>query len=131
MSNPPVVRNLNPLPALIFSSRWLQLPLYLGLIIAQGVYVVLFLKELWHLITHATTLSEQLIMLAVLGLTSFGALGLVVASVTNTMQETQIINQIIWLIMLFLSGATLPLALLPSGAFTAATYANSLTVACT
>ncbi len=59
---------LNPLPGLIFSSRWLQLPLYLGLIVAQGVYVVLFLKELWHLITHATTLSEQLIMLAVLGL---------------------------------------------------------------
>ena len=36
-------------PMLIFSSRWLQLPLYLGLIVAQGVYVVLFLKELWHL----------------------------------------------------------------------------------
>jgi uncharacterized protein (TIGR00645 family) len=61
-------RSLNPLPSLIFSSRWLQLPLYLGLIVAQGVYVVLFLKELWHLISHATTLSEQLIMLAVLGL---------------------------------------------------------------
>ena len=30
---------LSPLPALIFASRWLQLPLYLGLIIAQGVYV--------------------------------------------------------------------------------------------
>ncbi|GAA5068288.1 TIGR00645 family protein [Lysobacter panacisoli] len=59
---------LNPLPSLIFSSRWLQLPLYLGLIVAQGVYVVLFIKELWHLISHATTLSEQLIMLAVLGL---------------------------------------------------------------
>jgi uncharacterized protein (TIGR00645 family) len=61
-------RTLNPLPSLIFSSRWLQLPLYLGLIVAQGVYVVLFLKELWHLISHATTLNEQLIMLAVLGL---------------------------------------------------------------
>ena len=56
-------RALNPLPALIFCSRWLQLPLYLGLIVAQGVYVVLFLKELWHLISHATSLSEQEIML--------------------------------------------------------------------
>ena len=28
------------LPGLIFSSRWLQLPLYLGLIVAQGVYVM-------------------------------------------------------------------------------------------
>ncbi len=59
---------LSPLPALIFSSRWLQLPLYLGLIVAQGVYVVLFLKELWHLIHGATSLSEQDIMLLVLGL---------------------------------------------------------------
>ena len=41
---------LRPLPLLIFSSRWLQLPLYLGLIVAQGVYVILFIKELWHLV---------------------------------------------------------------------------------
>ena len=60
--------HLRPLPAVIFGSRWLQLPLYLGLIVAQGVYVVLFLKELWHLITHATTFNEQQIMLVVLGL---------------------------------------------------------------
>ena len=59
---------LEPLPTLIFSSRWLQLPLYLGLIVAQGVYVVLFLKELWHLILGATTFGEQQIMLIVLGL---------------------------------------------------------------
>ncbi|MBP9697046.1 MAG: TIGR00645 family protein [Thermomonas sp.] len=59
---------LNPLPALIFSSRWLQLPLYLGPIVAQGVYVFLFLKELSHLVMDATTLSEQQIMLLVLGL---------------------------------------------------------------
>lgn len=64
--NPP--KQLNLLQRLIFSSRWLQLPLYLGLIVAQGVYVVLFMKELWHLISHATSLNEQLIMLAVLGL---------------------------------------------------------------
>ena len=59
---------LNPLPALIFSSRWLQLPLYLGLIVAQGVYVFLFLKELTHLVSDAATLTEQEIMLLVLGL---------------------------------------------------------------
>ena len=59
---------LRPLPAIIFSSRWLQLPLYLGLIVAQCVYVFLFIKELIHLIVHATTFSEQQIMLVVLGL---------------------------------------------------------------
>ena len=61
-------RPLNPLATLIFSSRWLQLPLYLGLIVAQAVYVFLFAKELWHLIHEAVTLSEQDIMLIVLGL---------------------------------------------------------------
>lgn len=59
---------LAPLPLLIFSSRWLQLPLYIGLIGAQGVYVYKFLVELWHLISHATSFGEQEIMLVVLGL---------------------------------------------------------------
>ncbi|MDR0251234.1 MAG: YqhA family protein [Burkholderiales bacterium] len=43
-------RPLRPLPRLIFMSRWLQVPLYLGLIVAQGVYVWLFWVELIHLI---------------------------------------------------------------------------------
>ena len=46
-------RPLRPLPALIFASRWLQLPLYLGLIVAQAVYVEHFLMELWHLVMAA------------------------------------------------------------------------------
>jgi uncharacterized protein (TIGR00645 family) len=41
---------IRPLSALIFASRWLQVPLYLGLIVAQIVYVVLFAEELLHLI---------------------------------------------------------------------------------
>jgi uncharacterized protein (TIGR00645 family) len=59
---------LRPIPMIMFGSRWLQLPLYVGLIVAQGVYVVLFLNELWHLILHSFDFSEQQIMLAVLGL---------------------------------------------------------------
>lgn len=53
-------------------------------------------------------------VLVTAGTISFASLGLIVASVTNTMQETQIINQIIWFVFLFLSGATLPLPLLPN-----------------
>jgi len=41
---------MRPLPALIFASRWLQLPLYLGLIVAQGIYVWLFWQELYYLL---------------------------------------------------------------------------------
>ncbi|MFC5739921.1 TIGR00645 family protein [Dyella tabacisoli] len=75
----PVTSRLSPLSYLIFSSRWLQLPLYLGLIVAQGIYVVQFVRELWHLLV--TTLfhngidaasggesAETTIMLTVLGL---------------------------------------------------------------
>jgi len=53
---------------LIFASRWLQLPLYLGLIVAQVVYVILFLKELYHLVGHSFSINEQQVMLVVLGL---------------------------------------------------------------
>ena len=60
--------HLRLLATFIFGSRWLQVPLYLGLIIAQCVYVVLFLKELTHLFLHAFDFSEQQIMLLVLGL---------------------------------------------------------------
>jgi uncharacterized protein (TIGR00645 family) len=59
---------LRVLATLIFGSRWLQVPLYLGLIIAQCVYVFLFMKELTHLISHAGSFGEQEIMLIVLGL---------------------------------------------------------------
>ncbi|MBT2485670.1 TIGR00645 family protein [Microbacterium sp. ISL-108] len=59
--------------SLIFVSRWLQAPLYLGLIVAQIVYVIVFMVELWHLITEdvfgdITHIEEATIMLSVLGL---------------------------------------------------------------
>ena len=67
LSNP----RLRPIPALIFASRWLQLPLYLGLIVAQVVYVFQFWQELLHLmelIWQQGKINETEIMLIVLGL---------------------------------------------------------------
>jgi uncharacterized protein (TIGR00645 family) len=52
-STPPTPKPLRPLPRFIFASRWLQLPLYLGLIAAQAVYVMHFLVELTHLVEAA------------------------------------------------------------------------------
>ncbi|HTH09298.1 MAG TPA: YqhA family protein [Acidovorax sp.] len=88
--NPTTSSPLRPLPSLIFASRWLQLPLYLGLILAQAVYVFHFWVELVHLIEAAfgntaalkqlvssigyksdfevTALNETIIMLVVLAL---------------------------------------------------------------
>lgn len=54
--------------ALLFASRWVQAPLYLGLIVAQLLYVFTFMRELWHLASHITTLTEAEMMLMVLGL---------------------------------------------------------------
>jgi uncharacterized protein (TIGR00645 family) len=90
MKNPNHARALRPLPGLIFASRWLQLPLYLGLIVAQAIYVWLFWQELYYLLLAAfgndgalehvidavtvegverpTKLTETVIMLVVLGL---------------------------------------------------------------
>ncbi len=53
---------------MLFASRWLQVPLYMGLIVAQIVYVVHFLIELYHLIGDFMHLGETDIMLIVLGL---------------------------------------------------------------
>jgi ABC-2 type transporter len=66
-------------------------------------------------------------LLMTIGIIAFGSLGLVVASVTNTMQETQVLNNLLWLPLIFLSGATIPLAWLPRpvqrvGLFLPATY---------
>ncbi|MBS7806806.1 TIGR00645 family protein [Variovorax sp. PCZ-1] len=81
---------MRALPNFIFASRWLQMPLYIGLILAQGVYVWHFFVELYHLIMAAfgsqpdvaalvtsigyksdapiTSLNETVIMLVVLAL---------------------------------------------------------------
>ncbi len=53
---------------IIFASRWLQAPLYLGLIIAQAMYVVVFIEELVHLVGSLRDIQENAIMLVVLGL---------------------------------------------------------------
>ena len=96
-----------------------------ALILPTVILELVLARYVYHVTQFGDLLS--VFVLAILGITSFGALGLVVASVTNTMQETQIINQMLWLMLIFLSGATLPLALLPRavqrvGLFLPATY---------
>jgi uncharacterized protein (TIGR00645 family) len=59
---------LSLMARVVFASRWLQAPLYFGLIIAQAVYVYHFAVELTHLVQRTQTISETEIMLIVLGL---------------------------------------------------------------
>jgi len=60
MRPPQEARALRPLPSLIFASRWLQLPLYLGLIVAQAIYVWLFWQELYYLLMAAMGSTDAL-----------------------------------------------------------------------
>ena len=71
---------------------------------------LLLAKYMFHVPSLGNVLSIAL--LATAGIISFGSLGLVIASVTNTMQETQVLNQLLWLPLIFLSGATIPFSAL-------------------
>ena len=82
---------MRPLPKLIFASRWLQLPLYLGLIIAQGVYVVHFLVELLHLVEAA--FGSQTALQALIG-----SIGYKTAAPIVTLNETVIMLVVLALI---------------------------------
>ncbi len=86
---------------------------------------ILFARVFFHVHSFGNVLA--VFILVTVGTVSFASLGLVVASVTNTMQETQVLNQLLWLPSIFLSGATLPLIALPIkvqhvGVFLPATY---------
>ncbi len=95
------------------------------LILPTVILELLLARFIYHVTSFGNLIS--VFVLVILGITAFGAMGLVVASVTNTMQETQIINQLLWFALIFLSGATVPLAVLPHmvqriGLFLPATY---------
>lgn len=81
-------------------------------LIFPTVLLLFFLSRVIFHVTHFGDLLSSFILISI-GAISFSSMGLVVASVTNTMQETQVINQLVWLPLIFLSGATFPLAFLP------------------
>ncbi|MBK9307689.1 MAG: TIGR00645 family protein [Nitrospira sp.] len=52
----------------VFASRWIQAPLYAGLIVAELLYAYKFLIELWEMVVHINKMEETVFMLGVLGL---------------------------------------------------------------
>jgi ABC-2 type transport system permease protein len=83
-------------------------------VLTLPIIVIEFFLARW--IFHMSGLGNLLgiFVLVTAGTICFASLGLIIASVTNSMQETQIINQVIWFIFLFLSGASIPLPILPT-----------------
>jgi ABC-type transport system involved in cytochrome c biogenesis permease component len=96
----------------IISNFFLILPtIILEFLIARWVFGMKSWGNLWGVLALVT-----------LGTATFSALGLIVASVTNSLQETQVINNVIWMCFLFLSGATIPLPAMPDWVQRAAVF---------
>jgi ABC-2 type transport system permease protein len=87
----------------IISNYILTLPtVVVELSLARWIWKVQVFGNLWGVFVFVT-----------LGIMAFSAFGLIVASVTNSIQETQVINNAIWFLFLFFSGATFPIVLFP------------------
>lgn len=56
------------LEKILFGSRWIQAPIYFGLILGSMVYTYKFIVELVHLCIHANSWTEETVMLSILTL---------------------------------------------------------------
>jgi imidazolonepropionase-like amidohydrolase/ABC-type multidrug transport system permease subunit len=109
------VTPVGPLPILVASmvSGWLLYLPVVGLLLAVAHFqYAMPLPRAWI----------SLFLMVTLGVCAFRAIGLILASVTNTMQEAMIAIQLLYMPMLFLSGATIPAAMLPTWAQTVAEF---------
>ncbi|MBI1738590.1 MAG: ABC transporter permease [Acidobacteria bacterium] len=87
----------------VISNYILTMPtVVIELLLARWVWNVVSFGNVWGLFVMMS-----------LGTVTFASFGLIVASMTNTMQETQVINNAIWFLFLFFSGATFPIVLFP------------------
>ncbi|MDR3704022.1 MAG: amidohydrolase family protein, partial [Candidatus Sulfopaludibacter sp.] len=109
------VTPISPLPILIASmvSGWLlYLPVMVLLILVGHFGYAMPMPRNW----------VSLFLMTSLGVCAFRAIGLILAAVTNTMQEANILIQLLYMPMLFLSGTTIPAAMLPNWAQTVAEF---------
>ena len=105
------VAPISPLPLLIASmaSGWLiYMPVVVVLVLLAHFIYLMPLPHNWL----------SLFLMTSIGLCAFRAIGSIMAAVTNTMQEANIAIQLLYMPMLFLSGATIPSAILPAWAQT-------------
>jgi imidazolonepropionase-like amidohydrolase/ABC-type multidrug transport system permease subunit len=105
------VTPISPLPILIAAmvSGWiLYLPAVIVVIALAHFIYAMPLPQNWI----------SLFLMVTLGVCALRAIGLILGAVTNTMQEAMIFIQLLYMPMLFLSGATIPAAMLPNWAQT-------------
>jgi imidazolonepropionase-like amidohydrolase/ABC-type multidrug transport system permease subunit len=100
------VAPITPAPILIAS-------MVVGLLNYLPVYALILLlaNRMYHMPMPRNLISVTLFVIA--GVLAFRAIGLIVASIANSMQESQILIQSLYMPMLFLSGATIPMTIMP------------------
>jgi len=109
------VAPITPLPLLIAST-------VTGLVIYMPYVVLMLGLAKW---LYGMTMPEHIgamLIFIMLGVLALRAIGLIVASVVNSMQESQILVQIIYMAMLFLSGTTFPTSMFPNWLLTATQF---------
>ena len=105
------VTPISPAPLLVASvaTGWI---LYM-----PNVLLIFALAHFVYGMPWPQSMGSVLIFVTV-AIVGFRAIGLIIASVVNSMQESQLVVQLVYLPMLFLSGATFPLAMFPPWLFT-------------
>jgi ABC-type multidrug transport system permease subunit len=109
------VAPISPLPLLVAST-------VTGLVIYMPYVVLMLALAKWH---YGMVMPEHvgaMLIFIMLGVLAIRSLGLIVASVANSMQESGILVQIIYMAMLFLSGTTFPVSMFPNWLLTATQF---------
>jgi imidazolonepropionase-like amidohydrolase/ABC-type multidrug transport system permease subunit len=101
------VAPITPLPLLVASS-------VTGLVVYMPYVALMFALAKWRYGMVMPQHMGAVLIFIVLGVTALRALGLIVASVVNSMQESGILVQILYMSMLFLSGAAFPTSIFPN-----------------
>jgi imidazolonepropionase-like amidohydrolase/ABC-type multidrug transport system permease subunit len=109
------VAPITPLPLLVASS-------VTGLVIYMPYVVMMLALAKWRYGMVMPRHMGAVMIFIVLGVLAIRSIGLIVASVANSMQESQILVQIIYMAMLFLSGTTFPIAMFPNWLMTATQF---------
>lgn len=101
------VAPITPLPLLIAST-------ITGLVVYMPYIVLMFALAKWRYGLVMPRHMVDVLIFVILGTTALRAIGLIVASVANSMQESGILVQILYMAMLFLSGTTFPTQMFPN-----------------
>lgn len=109
------VAPISPLPLLVASS-------VTGLVIYMPYVVIMLALAKWRYGMVMPRHMGAVMIFIVLGVLAIRAIGLIVASVVNSMQESAILVQILYMAMLFLSGTTIPTTMFPNWLLTATQF---------